>query len=117
MRKELTTVEYLGDTIHLFGDRYTCDDSKAIIAEYGDGEPFATVTINLSDYNVALENDEIVINHDLLYCGEFLEKVIEVLGFPGVTMKPISYGYANSHIMKLRPEFLKYWEQWNERSL
>lgn len=108
--KLITSFEYDGQCIELFASKYTVDDTKAIFASESDGSPYAVVTVNLSDYGFELPNDTVVVKHDIIHFGNFCDKIFEVLGYPEEPKVEVRYGFATSFLLKLRPEFLEFWD-------
>ena len=71
-----TPLYYNGYNLLFYKTKYF-DDSLAIVCETTEGEPYAKVSLNLSDYGYNIEENEIFLNHKLsrdfkeLFCEKF----------------------------------------------
>lgn len=98
-----TPLEYYGDGLLFYATTYMSNHSLAIVAETIQGEPYASVSINLEEWGFAPEEGQIVLNHDLttefvqFFCKHFCKE----------EKTPIRYGFANSYIVNLKPEYIK----------
>ena len=65
---------------------------------YDRGEPYATVTICVPE--IPLKDNEVILNHDILWNDEFTKSFIDQFCEDG--MAPVRYGYADSYKVKLK---------------
>ena len=94
-------IKFKDDELNFFATRYY-DGTLAIVCETIQGEPYATISVNLSGYGCSLTDNQIVLNHDL--SEKLRELVIKLFG---ESTKPIKYGYAESLILMLKPEIIE----------
>lgn len=87
--------------LNFYATEYTYDNSLALVCETTQREPYATITVNLTDYGIKLPVGEVALNHDLSYelrmlvINEFADK-----------MESVKYGMANSQLIHLKQKYI-----------
>ena len=89
--------------------KYAADNSTAIKALTDEREPYATVSVCLAGYGVSLPENQIVIDHNLLYSSEFMEKLKEDLIKKEIM--GIDFGFARSLIVELKDNWKEICEE------
>lgn len=88
--------------LNFYATQYICDESLAIVCETEECEPYATITVNLTDYGVKLTGGEVALNHDLSY-----ELRMLVLNEFAESWTPIKYGMATSQLIHLKQKYIE----------
>lgn len=94
-------IEYQDDKLLFYATQYS-DGTLAIVCETDNREPYATISINLSSYDIKLDNVMIILNHDLSIS---LRDV--VLNEFSKCSDEIEYGHAKSIVMYLKDEYIE----------
>ena len=106
----LTIGKVAGKIIEFYPDRYVYDGSPCILGVTENGEPWGSITVNLSYYHMYPDDGWIYLNHDLM---PFKDEIVKALG-TGKT-KPIEYGLAKSISIELKPEIAKKLIDWTSK--
>lgn len=85
-----------GESIVLRYGEYVATNGIAIDAWDEEG-PFADISICVQ--GIHLEENEVVLNHDLLFDKEFVDSLIHYIAEDA---RPVHYGYAHSYAIKLK---------------
>lgn len=76
MSKTNNTLNYDGEILSI-GRRQYADGQTAITLTCENGEPYATVSVNLSAYGLTLPANQIAVDHNLMHDEELLVKFIK----------------------------------------
>lgn len=98
----LTQIHYEDVYLDIYASQYQSNSSLAIVAVNAENqEPYATVSINLQDYDIPYDKQkEFVFSHDI---SKKLRDIIHE-AICEEEYRPVTYGFANSIIVKLNEE-------------